>query len=301
MIPDTQLTIENIPFVVHQVLKGVQTCQNKERQSKRSELYLRCGGGYDTESTTVTDSEGKPLFAFVYHIQLMINGSYIYVLDMRLLVLFLQALARGVKAMKAKKKQPKLILWCANLSHEYAFFKRQIAELSVTELFAKKERQPLKIVVCDCIEFRECIGLFGHSLEDIAKKHTKTQKLKGDLDYDLIRHSGTPLTDRELAYCINDVLVLTDFYYKFLRPEFLEKDKIIPLTSTGIVRSEVKDAFNEMSKEDQKKMRYEIRKAMPNREIYLLWRTFLFRGGLTHANILACNELMDKDFVSFDG
>ena len=66
MIPDTQLTLDNIPFVVNQVLKNVETCQNKERASKRSELYLRCGGGYDTESTTVTDAAGKPLFAYVY-------------------------------------------------------------------------------------------------------------------------------------------------------------------------------------------------------------------------------------------
>ena len=107
MIPDTQLTRDNIPFVVMQILKDVHTCQNKERQSKRSELYLRCGGGYDTESTTVTDSMGRPLFAFVYHIQICINGSYIYFRDIKLLVPFLKELAAGVKKLREKTKQPR--------------------------------------------------------------------------------------------------------------------------------------------------------------------------------------------------
>lgn len=297
MIPDTQLTIENIPFVAKQLLKGVLTCQNRERQSKRSELYLRCGGGYDTESTTVCDTEGKPLFAFVYHIQIMINGSYIYCRDMRLLVPFFRELARVIKSMKAKKKQPKLIIWAANLSHEYAFFKRQLAELGVSELFAKKERQPLKIVVCDCIEFRECIGLFGHSLEDIAKKHTKTQKLKGDLDYSLIRTPDTPIKKApeaghqysEYQYMRNDVAILDELSEVAFR-EFTDKGLKIPMTSTGILRQECKSMISVVRFEEIVNS-----KLMPITEHdYFMQRKYMYAGGLSGTSPIYAGRFISR-------
>ena len=36
-------------------------------------------------------------------------------------------------------------------------------------------------------------------------------KLKGDLDYKLVRGPLTPLDDMELAYCVNDVLIVTEY------------------------------------------------------------------------------------------
>lgn len=306
MIPDTQLTRDNIPFVVMQILKGVHTCQNKERQSKRSELYLRCGGGYDTESTTVTDSMGRPLFAFVYHIQICINGSYIYFRDIKLLVPFLKELAAGVKKLREKTKQPKLILWVANLSHEYAFFKRQIAELGVTEIFAKKSRLPLKIEVCGCIEFRECIGLFGTSLADIAKKYTRTQKLVdidengkkiSDLNYDLIRTPDTPIRrapdagrrHSEYEYMKNDVVILDELSEVAFRT-FTDKQLKIPLTSTGILRQEVKSMISIVRFEEIVNS-----KLMPITEHdYFMQRKFMYAGGLSGTSPIYAGKFISR-------
>ena len=89
---DIRLTLDNIPAVCRNVLRGVEICRNRERDSKQCEYYLRCGAGYDTESTTITDEKGKPLFAFVYHVQIMIHGQYIYFRDLQLLTPFLQQL-----------------------------------------------------------------------------------------------------------------------------------------------------------------------------------------------------------------
>ena len=33
----------------------------------------------------------------------------------------------------------------------------------------------------------------------------------GDLDYSLLRNSKTPLSEKELGYCFNDVLIVTSF------------------------------------------------------------------------------------------
>lgn len=269
-------------------------------EAYRKSGYIDIGASFDIETTSYFSSKLEANRATMYHWQFALNKTVITGRTWDEFVEFAKILDK-----KAKKAKAKLLILDQNLGFEFTFikglFKWKKDKKGHPMIFAKDIRTVLYCVTGN-LEFRDTLALTNMGLDKYKKNfNLDVGKLKGDLDYDLIRHSYTPLTDRELAYCINDVLVLTDFYYKFLRPEFLEKGKTIPLTSTGIVRSEVKDAFNEMSKEDQKKMRYEIRKAMPNREIYLLWRTFLFRGGLTHANILACNELMDKDFVSFDG
>ena len=43
-----------------------------------------------------------------------------------------------------------------------------------------------------------------------AKNYTTTQKLKDDLDYEIIRTPLIPITGAELQYCINDVAILSE-------------------------------------------------------------------------------------------
>ena len=276
---DIKLTLDNIPAVCRNVLRGVEICKNRERDSKQCEYYLRCGAGYDTESTTITDEKGKPLFAFVYHIQIMINGRYIYFRELSLLVPFLQQLCQEVKRFKkhsSSAKQPVLIIWVANLAHEYAFFKRHLAEVGISDVFAKTERDPLKITLQECIELRECIGLFGSSLADIAKNNTKTQKLTGDLDYDLIRTPSTPLTREEYNYCRNDVAILDELSEVAFR-EFTDQKLKIPMTSTGILRQKCKNRIHNKYYEEKSNT-----PLMPSDELdYVMQRRFSYAGGLS--------------------
>ena len=279
MKDDILLTADKIPAVCRNVLRNVDICRNRERDSKQCEYYIRTGAGYDTESTTITDAAGKPLFAFVYHVQLMISGQYIYFRDLDLLVPFLQQLCEEVKALKSRKrqaKQPMLIIWVANLAHEYAFFKRQLQSVGITDIFAKTKRDPLKITIQDCIEFRECIGLFGNSLAEIAKNNTKTQKLEGDLDYSLIRTPSTPLTREEYQYCRNDVAIL-DELSEVAFQEFTDKKLKIPMTSTGILRQKCKNRINNKYYEEKSNT-----KLMPKTELeYAVQRRYSYAGGLS--------------------
>lgn len=279
MKDDIRLTAENIPAVCRNALRGVKICKNKERDSKHCEYYLRCGAGYDTESTTVTDDKGKPVFAFVYHIQIMINGQYIYFRDISLLVPFFRQLCAEVRTFRkhsSSAKQPVLIIWIANLAHEYAFFKRQLADVGITDVFAKTERDPLKITLQECIELRECIGLFGSSLAEIAANNTKTQKLKGDLDYSLIRLPSTRLTRQEYQYCRNDVAILDELSEVAFR-EFTDQKLRIPMTSTGILRQKCKNRIH--NKYYEEKCNTPL---MPEKESdYVLQRRYSYAGGLS--------------------
>lgn len=287
--PDIMLTKANLQQTVQSLLQGVQICSNRKRQSKKSEMYLRCGGGYDTESTTVTDESGKPLFAFVYHIQICINGQYIYFRDMQLIAPFFIELCHKVKEFKQKKKQPKLIIWIANLAHEYAFFKRQLAYVGITDLFAKKARQPIKITLQNAVELRECLGLFGRSLAKVAQNYTTTQKLKGDLDYNLIRVPNTPLTTQEYAYCKNDVVIL-DELSEVAFEKFTDNELKIPMTETGILRQHCKACIKNIKAEYKANLLL-----MPDTENdYYLMRKYMYAGGLSGTSPIYAGKKINK-------
>lgn len=271
----TSINCRDVNF--DEIFKNVKVINNaKKRVSKNTEYYFYCGGGYDTESTTVLDDNSQPKFAFVYHVQIMLNGFYIttrYIDDITDFFLSLS------EHLKQKGDNAKLIIWIANLSHEWAFFKKQLAKTGNLKIFAKSKRQILKITVCDNIELRECIGLFGVSLSDIAKKHTTTQKLKGDLDYTLYRTPETELTQQDSHYMYNDVKILDELSYKAFEI-YTKQGQKIPLTKTGALRNKCKSKIKNM------KSVYESNeKLLPNSiDDYIKMRKFLYNGGLCGGN-----------------
>ena len=62
----------------------------------------------------------------------------------------------------------------------------------------------------------------------------------GDLDYSLVRHEKTPLTNEELQYCINDVLVVVEYITEQVNELYNGNITKIPMTKTGAVRQYVK-------------------------------------------------------------
>ena len=290
MIYGIQITADNCKNVIAAALSDVQICCNKKRKSKKAEYYLRCGGGYDTESTTVTDDNDKPKYAFIYHVQMMINGQYMYFYDVSLIPLFFQLLCEQVQQLQKPKEKCKLIIWVANLAHEYAFIKRQLNKVGISDIFAKTERQPLKIVLNDAVEMRECIGLFGNSLADVANKYTTTKKLKGDLDYNLIRLPQlTTLTDTEQKYCYNDVKIL-DELSSVAFEKFTDKGLKIPMTNTGILRQKCKNAIYNIKWEYRKN-----EKLMPQNEYdYYIMRRYMYAGGLSGTSPIYCGKKINS-------
>ena len=134
------------------------------------------------------------------------------------------------------------------------------------------------------------------SLEKLAETYKlKVKKLKGNLDYDVLRSPITKLTKKELLYCEHDCLVIYH-YIKLELETYLRVDKI-PLTSTGKVRRELQ---NEAYKNIY--YRRKIRKSInTNPHIYNLLIE-CFQGGYTHANWIYTDEVIKNvdsyDFVS---
>ena len=112
------------------------------------------------------------------------------------------------------------------------------------------------------------------------------EKLSGDeYDYRKQRYPWTELSDQELEYCITDVESLV----KALKVYFtIEHDSFytIPLTSTGFVRRDCKEAMRHFN-------RGEIKNMLPDFEIYTLLKQ-AFRGGNTHANRYYAEEILEN-------
>ena len=179
------------------------------------------------------------------------------------------------------------IIFIRNMEFEFQFLRKW---LRWEKVFAINNRRPVYAITDRGLEFRCSYILSGESLESSGKKLKtyKVRKLVGDLDYSLIRHSYTELTDKELGYAINDVRV--DVAY--IQEKMDEVDGLITrlqLTKTGYVRKYCRDSC--MYKGSHRRHGW---KALAFRErmshLILDWEEEYpalkraFQGGYTHTN-----------------
>lgn len=180
----------------------------------------------------------------------------------------------------------KKIVYIHNFSFEFQFL---INVLQFDYVFARQARKPL-FAEWSTYQFRCSYFLTNMSLATWSEQRKlSVQKLVGDLDYTILRTPKTKLTDTELAYCFNDVLVM---YFGLLQ----YKEKYghiidIPFTQTGEVRKEVIDRMNVSS---EYKYRKRCIKLIPESiEDYALLCD-CFMGGYTHSNAVHTNIVLDN-------
>lgn len=201
----------------------------------------------------------------------------------------------------------RIIIYVHNLSYEFQFIQHYFKWDSV---FALDTRKVAKAITTNGIEFRCSYILSGYSLAYIGSNVLTTyhvEKMTGDLDYELIRHSQTPLTEKELRYIQHDGLVVMAYIQ-----ERIEQDgniTRIPLTKTGYVRKYCRNAClygGGGTHKDKSKYYSAYRRVMNSlkitsvQEYHQLKRAF--QGGFTHANALwsgnTINDVTSYDFTS---
>lgn len=168
----------------------------------------------------------KNKFAWMYAGAFNMNGVITHVRTWEGVKEYLDSLCRILG------KNERYIIWVHNLSFEFQFMKDF---LELHDVFCRKAHNVLKCVYRDKIEFRCSYTLANCKLEKLAENEKlPVKKLVGDLDYDLIRHSSTPINRTEWGYIDNDVLI--PMYY--IQKKLVEYKRLenIPLTSTGEVR-----------------------------------------------------------------
>jgi len=185
-----------------------------------------------------------------------------------------------------------LPVYVHNLSFEFQFICKRFKWLDV---FATDERKPVRALCSLGVEFRDSYILSGQGLAGTGKNLTKykMEKLKGDLDYSLMRHSKTRLTPQEWHYVENDGLVLMNFIQ-----EEIERNNNnicnIPMTNTGYVRKFMRNecyhggqaghgSRRKVKTRDFSSYRKIMERLKLTPQEYVL-STEVFQGGFTHAN-----------------
>lgn len=185
----------------------------------------------------------------------------------------------------------KKIIFIHELPFEFHYLK---SYFNFSTVFARNQHKPMKVIFEDLnFEMRCTRQMSNCKLAYLPKLYNlPVDKKVGDLDYSLIRHSKTPLTEKELGYCEYDCLVI--YYYILEELKKYERVDKIPMTSTGHVRRELKELI-----EHDWKYKSKVYKAINTEpKIYNLLIE-AFAGGYTHSNFAYTNEIL-KNVDSWD-
>ena len=249
------LWFDNIPMQLRK--RGNQSCSQKY-------YYKDIITAFDIETTYIKEIDNSVMYIWQWQMgpDVTIIGRTWY--ELRLLIEKIEDMLGDIG---------RLVVYVHNLSFEFQFLSG-IFDFAKEDVFALDHRKVLKALLHNKIEFRCSYLQTNMSLRSFCEKMgVHSYKLK--MDYKKLRYWYTPLTQKEIAYCINDVRGLVEAITKEMDRD---EDNLytIPLTSTGYARRDAKRAMHSIG-------RSYIAAQAPDMEIYKLCRE-AFRGGNTHAS-----------------
>lgn len=210
--------------------------------TNKKETFFNVPAGFDIETSSFYLGEEKAalMYEWTFGIGFIENGEFSQLITYGRNWTQLKTLLSCVAGVLNLSPNRRLIVYVHNLPYEWQFIRKHF---SWTKVFFMDDRKPVYAITNEYIEFRCSLKLSGKSLANTAKDllKYKTEKMVGDLDYNLIRHPETPLTQQELKYCEHDIKVILCYIQ-----ERIEQDRDItqiPLTKTGYVRRLCKKAM----------------------------------------------------------
>ena len=273
MLEKNFISYDNIDYKkLDELISSVKFVKKNNRKTTESIANIACS--FDTETTSTYANNEKVAFTYFWQFGFTDN-FYCYG---RYWPDFVKLCVHIAEKLQLNDKR-KLIVYVHNLAFEFQFMRKYF---NWQDVFSTKERNPIKALTDLGIEFRDSYILSGLPLFLVAENLTshKIKKLVGDLDYSLVRTPITPLTEQELAYCLNDVIILVDYIDEQIE-QYENNIAKIPLTNTGRVRLAVKKkAFTRNNYSVTRKM---MENLTLTPEIYNQMRR-AFAGGFTHAN-----------------
>ena len=296
------LTSDNFAEVSAVLTEEIAKCPSYKVGKKKISTIPMC---FDTETTTIM--KGKIYYAFMYIYQLQV-GNYTIISRVKD---YMMTILKDIHYTLADLKC-NAYMGIANLKYEWSFMRHDFMDLlnpmtdkgadCKVSVFLDKN-QPLSFAMGNITVVDIC-KMTNSSLAKIGKDYCTTQKLSGELDYSVVRNSKSPLSQQELAYCINDVVVGAEFL-AYMHSKYTECNENIPLTATGIPRAIMK---KEAYRRDPQTKRFvyqdtldKIKNGFPTRyKDYEHLMKYLFRGGYTHGNSYYVGDLLiDIEHVDY--
>ena len=239
--------------------------------------YINLPASFDIETTSVLLSDNTPA-GIMYCFSFCMNGACFFGRTYD----DLQALfATLIKHYHISMKR-RLRVYVRNLGFEFQFIRKHFEWFNV---YARQTRTPMSAITTSGIDFRCSLVLTNEKLKDTAKNLRAYPIEKLDtLDYRQMRHYLTPMTDREIQYSLNDVLIDASMIYDKLQTE--HSITHIPLTATSYVRRLVR--ANCMPYNDVKRWKYARQIARMSLSVPEYTCALLaFAGGFVHASPLS--------------
>lgn len=239
---------------------------NQSTKTRRKYKDVVCA--FDIETTALHDIEQSVMY--VWMLQISLEHETIIGRTWDEFLLTLQAISEQLE------DDEWLVIYVHNLSYEFQFL-RGVYNFKPEEVFAVDRRKVLKCDMFNHFEFRCSYLHTNMSLAEYTRKmgvfHVKQSG--DDFDYTKTRYPWSTLTEAELKYCTHDVLGLVEALTIEMEHDG-DNLYTIPLTSTGYVRRDAKNAMRKASSNF-------VKEQLPNFHVYTMLRE-AFRGGDTHAN-----------------
>ena len=267
----------------------------KRRRSQNKHKILDVYSAFDIETSTVWMNEDHSLYdvhSFMYVWQFQIEDYTVKGRTWPEFFIWLDTLRTAIEQIKEEKKlsvNPLLVVWVHNLAYEFQWLSG-LYPFTNDEVFFRDVRKPIYCRMFETFELRCSYIQSNMSLSALCKQTGVKQKLSGQkFDYDKIRFPWTPLSEFEEEYTTVDVESLVKaMKYRVSRGG--DNLQTVPLTSTGYVRRECKEALKDYF--------LDLRELKPAEKEYRLLRK-AFRGGNTHANRYYVDKIIDNVY-SYD-
>ena len=269
--------------------------QKKNKRKKIKQQILNVMAAFDIETSTVWLNPDKKLYdvhSFMYVWQMQIEDYTIMGRTWDEFFSFLKTLREAIGQIRQEaglETNPLLVLFVHNLAYEFTFLSG-LYPFRNEECFFRDVRKPIYCRMFDTFELRCSYIQTNLSLSALCKQTGVAEKLSGQkFDYDKVRFPWTELTAFEVEYCTRDVQSLVEaMRYRIQRGG--DTLLTMPITSTGYVRRECKEALKDHY--------LDLRELKPSEKEYRLLRK-AFRGGNTHANRYMVGKIIE-DVYSYD-
>lgn len=253
-----------------------------KRRTYAANGYVDALCGFDIETSNVDIGEQKPIsIMYLWQFGLYVNGQ----IDMyvgRKWTDF-QKLVGDIKRAYSLFDKRRMVCLIHNEAFEFQFL-RSVG--SIDDMFAVKERVPVRFLFDKCLEMRCTYKLSNMSLSRFCEQEGAAHSKIGGFDYTKTRYPNTELSDFELLYGVIDVIGMIESYVH-LRDSEYDTNKSIPYTSTGYIRREARERVL-----SNPKNRFEFNDARLTPEQYKLCKAAT-RGGNVHASCLFTGSILN--------
>ena len=273
----------------------VEETKKNRRRSQNKHRLLNVYAAFDIETSTIwlnPDKKEYDVHSFMYVWQFQIEDYTVKGRTWEEYFSFLDVLRQSVSRIREDNKlclNPFLVIWVHNLQYEFSWL-CGLYPFTNDECFFRDVRKPIYCRMYDTFEYRCSYIQSNMSLAALCKQTGVKQKLSGQkFDYDKVRFPWTKLTVFEEEYTTVDVeSLVAAMKYRVQRGG--DTLQTVPLTSTGYVRRECKNALKDRF--------LDLRELKPGEKEYRLLRK-AFRGGNTHANRYYVDKIV-PDVYSYD-